>query len=130
MKLTEQVSRIKGVMGVISEQKEPNTYYFTKKKSTDMYTTFENIDLPFNPAPNTKITLVNKNNPEDTYEFTFGKDLMKSKFRDNEAYSKVIKPKFNFNPFEDSQFIRDCVKAAFPSGQYEWQEDNEEFSRS
>jgi hypothetical protein len=128
MNLTEQISRIKSMMGLIIENNRTLTHTFSKKKETDNYITFVDISLPFKPQFNDKIVLVNENNPNDVYTFVYGKDLLKSKFRDNEAYTKKVKQEFNTNPFENSQFIRDCVKDAFPKDQYVWQEDNEEFT--
>ena len=91
MNLTEQISRIKSMMGLIIENNRTLTHTFSKKKETDNYITFVDISLPFKPQFNDKIVLVNENNPNDVYTFVYGKDLLKSKFRDNEAYTKKVK---------------------------------------
>jgi hypothetical protein len=72
-----------------------------------------------------KVTLTNKNNPDESYNFTFGKDILQSKFRNNEAYSKKSKPEEKVNLIQNSKFIRDCIKEAFPMGEYEWQEEDD-----
>jgi len=128
MRLVEQISKMKSMMGIISESENSNTYYFSRKKISDKYITFEGIDEPFNPELFSEIILVNKDNPHETYNFVFGKDISKSKFRENEAYSKISKPIIGDEIFNNSNFIRDSVKEAFPKNMYEWQEDNEEFT--
>jgi hypothetical protein len=123
MNLQEQIHRIQEMMGLISEDKD--VYRFSNKRETDKYTTFKGIDLPFQPEYGSEITLIDKNNPKDVYKFIFGKTLRKSNYRDNEAY--IINTS-GLDVFNNSQFIRDCIKEAFPKNEYEWQEDNEEFT--
>lgn len=109
-------------LGLLEEQEsnQSNKYLFSNKKETDGYITFVNIDRPFKPQSGEKVILVNKNNPSDTSEFIFGKNIFQSKYRSNEAYSKK-----SVNLIQNSKFIRDCIKEAFPMGEYEWQEDDD-----
>ena len=123
--ITETIMRI-------VEQSNPNNYTFEERKENDDYITFKKLDRPFNSSFGVDVTLVNKNNPSEIYKYKVGKEILKSKHRDNEAYIKKIKKLsatvVNTNNFEDSQFIRDCVKEAFPMSEYTWQEDNDEWT--
>ena len=93
MNLNEQTYRIKQMMGLVTEDNQDNVFYFGSKSISVDYTTFKNISNFSNIKDGDKITLVNKNDPSERYEFTLGVDLSKSKFRDNEAYFRNKKTK-------------------------------------
>ena len=134
MILKEEVFRIKNLMGIILENDGLNSssnFFFTRKKETNDYITFENIDRPFDGTIGEKVTLINEKNPDEKYEFTYGVDIMQSKFRGNEAYTKKVKTNNTntTNFIQNSKFIRDSIEKAFPMGQYDWQEETDEYTK-
>jgi len=118
--ITENIMRI-------VEQSASNEYTFTNKTENKDYVTYKNLDKKFDSSYGDEVVLINRNNPSEVYRHKVGKDIFKSGFRENEAYIKKSK-KQTKNNFEDSQFIRDCVKEAFPMSSYTWQEDNDEWT--
>ena len=123
--ITETIMRI-------VEQSNQNNYTFEERKENDDYITFKKLDRPFDSNYGEDVILINKNNPSEIYKHKVGKDIFKSGYRENEVYIKKIKnpvlTNSNTNDFENSQFIRDCVKEAFPMSEYTWQEDNDEWT--
>lgn len=119
----------------IKEQNSSSEYTFLKRTESGDYVTFKNLDRPFDSTSGSEVTLVNQNNPNESYKYTVGKDIFKSGFRDNEVYikkpkvstKKIVTPS-NVNNFEDSKFIIDCIKTAFPMGEYNWQKENDEWT--
>jgi len=116
----------------IVEQSISNEYTFTNKTENNDYVTYKNLDRKFDSNYGEDVILINKNNPSEIYKHKVGKDIFKSGYRENEVYIKKIKnpvlTSSNTNYFENSQFIRDCVKEAFPMSEYTWQEDNDEWT--
>jgi hypothetical protein len=123
--ITETIMRI-------VEQSISNEYTFTNKTENNDYVTYKNLDRKFDSNYGEDVILINKNNPSEIYKHKVGKDIFKSGYRENEVYIKKIKnpvlTSSNTNYFENSQFIRDCVKEAFPMSEYTWQEDNDEWT--
>ena len=123
--ITETIMRI-------VEQSISNEYTFTNKTENNDYVTYKNLDRKFDSNYGEDVILINKNNPSEIYKHKVGKDIFKSGYRENEVYIKKIKNPVlissNTNYFENSQFIRDCVKEAFPMSEYTWQEDNDEWT--
>lgn len=125
-KSTKKTKILENIMKIV-EQSETNEYFFTNKTESKDYITFKNLNKKFNSEFGEDVVIVNKNNPSEVYRHKVGKDIFKSKYRENEAYVKKSINKL-INNFEDSQFIRDCVKEAFPMTEYTWQEDNDEWT--
>jgi hypothetical protein len=123
--ITETIMRI-------VEQSISNEYTFTNKTENNDYVTYKNLDRKFDSNYGEDVILINKNNPSEIYKHKVGKDIFKSGYRENEVYIKKIKnpvlTSSNTNYFENSQFIRDCIKEAFPMSEYTWQEDNDEWT--
>ena len=123
---TKKTQITESIMRIV-EQSVSNEYTFTNKIENKDYITYKNLDRKFDSGFGTDVILINKNNPSEIYRHKVGKDIFKSGYRENEVYIKKSK-KNNKNNFEDSQFIRDCVKEAFPMPEYTWQEDNDEWT--
>lgn len=139
MILKEQVARIQSLMGIVNEDKptfdllndfkKTGLFTFSRKTESNDYITFAGMDKPFVAEKGEKVTLLNKNNPNEEYEFTYGVDIFQSRYRTNEGYTKKSKL-IEFNDLiQNSKFVRDCIEEAFPEGKYEWQNDDAEHTR-
>ncbi len=139
MILKEQVARIQSLMGIVNEDKptfdllndfkKEGMFFFKKKKESDDYVTFAGINKPFVAKKGDKVVLVNENDPNEEYDFTYGVDIFQSRYRTNEGYTKKSKLMEVNDLIQSSQFVRDCIEEAFPEGEYEWQEDDTEHTR-
>ena len=103
--------------------KEPKIFVFTKKTKTNEYINFKELDKPFKAEKGEKVILINKDNPNEKYEFTYKEDINQSKHRPNEAYIRI-----GGNLMKSSKFIRSCIEEAFPKDKYTWQKADEKYT--
>ena len=132
MILKEQVIRMQNLMGIVKEDKayfdllndfkKEGVFFFKKKNESIGYVTFVGMNKPFVAKKGDKVVLVNENDPNEEYEFTYGVDIFQSIYRNNEGYTKKVKNKpEKKNLIQNSYFIRVCIEEAFPESEYTWQ---------
>lgn len=139
MILKEQVIRIHSLMGIVKEDKayfdllndfkKEGVFFFKKKNESSSYVTFAGMNKPFVAKKGEKVVLVNENDPNEEYEFTYGVDIFQSRYRTNEGYIKNPKLMEVNDLIQNSQFVRNCIEEAFPEGKYEWQQDDTKHTR-